>query len=160
MIEHAKRELDLIVKQCEDEEAVQMQQAINDDILKLVEVFADQGHSGGSASYAIGILTKLLKYEFITPLTGEDDEWIEVTDGVYQNKRQSNIFKDKDRFDGKAYYLDGKAFSDDGGKTWYTNGESCVPVEFPLRELPKTEYIVLGEFKLEELMDIKEPENE
>lgn len=145
MKEHAKRELDLILKQCEDEEAVQMQQVINDDILKIVEIFADQGHSGFSANYAINILTKLLKYQFITPLTGEDDEWIEVTDGVYQNKRQSNIFKDKDRFDGKAYYLDGKAFSDDGGKSWYMNGDSWVTVEFPLRELPKTEYIIVSD---------------
>lgn len=143
MKEKAKYELDLILKQCEDEEGRKMQEAINKDILDLVEMFANQRHSGFSANYTINILTKLLKQSFITPLTGNDDEWIEVTDGVYQNKREGRIFKQDDRFDGKPYYIDGKAFSDDGGKSWYTNSDSFVTIEFPLKELPKTEYIIL-----------------
>lgn len=144
MIEHAKRELDLLLKQCEDdEEAIEMQKVINQNILDIVEMFANQGHSGFSASYTINILTKLLNQSFVTPLTGEDDEWAEVADGVYQNKREGRIFKNKDKFDGKAYYLDGKAFSDDGGKSWFTNQNSFVPVEFPLTKLPETEYIIL-----------------
>ena len=143
LIEHAKNELELILKGCgEDEEAVQMQIAINKDIMDILETFANQGHSGMSASYVINILTKLLNYSFITPLTGEDDEWIEVTDGVYQNKREGKIFKQADRFDGKPYYIDGKAFSDNNGESWYTNGDSFVPVEFPLYKLPETEYII------------------
>ena len=144
MIEKAKYELDLILKQCEDEEGRKMQKVINKDILDLVELFANQGHSGFTANYTINVLTKLLKQSFITPLTGADDEWIEVTDGIYQNKREGTIFKDKDRFDGKPYYIDGKAFSDDGGKNWYTNKNSFVTVEFPLKELPKTKYIILN----------------
>ena len=143
MKEKAKYELDLILKQCADEEGRKMQEAINKDILDLVEMFANQGHSGFSANYTINILTKLLKQSFITPLTGNDDEWIEVTDGVYQNKREGRIFKQDDRFDGKPYYIDGKTFSDDGGKSWYTNSDSFVTIEFPLNELPKTEYIIL-----------------
>lgn len=147
MIEKAKYELDLILKQCDpnDEDEIRMQKLINKDILDLVEMFANQGHSGFTANYTINILMKLLKQSFVTPLTGEDDEWGEVSEGVYQNKREGSIFKQSDRFDGKAYYLDGKAFSDDGGKSFYTNGDSCVIVEFPLRELPKTEYIILGD---------------
>ena len=145
MIEHAKHELDLLLKKCEDEEDIEMQKRINNDILEIVTVFANQGHSGFSAGYAIPIINKLLRQSFVTPLTGEDNEWTEISEGVYQNNRESSIFKDKDRFDGKAHYLDGKAFSDDGGKSWYTNGDSWVTVDFPLRELPKTEYIVLGE---------------
>lgn len=146
MIEKAKYELDLILKQCDenDEEEIRMQKLINKDILDLVELFANQGHSGFSANYTINILTKLLKQSFVTPLTGEDDEWIEVANGVYQNKREGAIFKQKDRFDGKPYYLDGKAFSNDGGKSWFTNNDSFVVIEFPLRELPKTEYIILS----------------
>ena len=143
MKEKAKYELDLILKQCEDEEDRNMQKVINKHILDLVEMFANQGHSGFSANYTINILTKLLKQSFVTPLTGEDDEWAEVTDGVYQNKREGKIFKQADRFDGKPYYIDGKAFSDNGGKSWYTNSESFVTIEFPLKELPKTEYIIL-----------------
>ena len=147
MIEKAKYELDLILNNC-DEEDRGMQEVINKDILEVVEVFANQGHSGYSANYAIPIINKLLKQSFILPLTGEDDEWCEVADGVYQNKRESSIFKDKDRFDGKAYYIYGKAFSDNGGKSYYTNRDSHVIVEFPLKELPKTEYIIVEEGSL------------
>lgn len=146
MIEKAKYELDLILKQCgDDEEAVRMQKVINQDILDLVEMFANQGHSGFTAGYTINVLTRLLKQSFVTPLTGEEDEWVEVSDGVYQNKREGAIFKQADRFDGKAYYLNGKAFSDDGGKSYYTNADSWVVVEFPLYKLPETEHIILEE---------------
>lgn len=143
MIEKAKYELDLILKQCDDEDERRMQEAINKNILDLVEMFSNQGHSGFTANYSIGILNKLLKQSFVTPLTGEDDEWNEVGPGVYQNKRESKIFKQADRFDGKAYYLNGKAFSDNGGETWFTNSDSFVVVEFPLNKLPETEHIIL-----------------
>lgn len=143
MIEKAKYELDLILKKCNEEDR-DMQEVINKDILEIVEVFANQGHSGFSANYSIPIINKLLKQSFVLPLTGEKDEWCEVTDGVYQNKREGKIFKQNDRFDGKPYYIDGKAFSDDGGKSWYTNKNSFVTVEFPLKELPKTKYIILN----------------
>lgn len=146
MIEKAKYELDLILKQCgDDEEAIRMQEIINKNILDIVELFASQQHSGMTANYVIQILIKLLNQSFITPLTGEEDEWVEVMEGMYQNKRESTIFKDKDIYDGKPYYIEGKVFSDDGGKTWFTNGNSHVVVEFPLKELPATEYIILEE---------------
>ncbi len=144
MVENAKYELNLLLEACkDDDEAYRMQKAINENILEVVEAFARGGHSGSTAGYAIPIIEKLLRQTFITPLTGEDDEWCEVSDGVFQNKRDSAIFKGGDVNNGEAYYLDGKAFSDDGGKTWYTNRDSCVPVEFPLAERPKTEYIIL-----------------
>lgn len=151
MVEKAKYELDLIVKNCKDDEERKMQEAINKDILDIVELFANQDHSGFTAEYAIPIINKLLRQSFVTPLTGEDDEWIEVTDGLWQNKREGAIFKQSDRFDGKAFYLDGKTFSDDGGKSFYTNRDSWVVVDFPLYELPKTEYIILEDNKSEEL---------
>lgn len=143
MVEKAKYELDLLLKNCEDDEALQMQKVINNNILDVVKMFADQGHSGFTAEYCISIIEKLLKQTFITPLTGSDDEWVEVSDGTYQNIRESSIFKNKNKFDGKPYYLYGKAFSDDGGKSYFTNSNSSIPIEFPLKELPKTEYIIL-----------------
>lgn len=144
MIKKAEYELELLLKNCEDEEAFNMQKTINNNILDIIKVFAEQGHSGFTAEYCIPIIEKLLRQSFITPLTGKDDEWSEVSEGVFQNIRESSIFKQSDRFDGKPYWLYGKAFSNDGGKSYYTNGDSCIPVEFPLNELPKTEYIILG----------------
>lgn len=143
MIEKAKYELDLLLKNCEDAESLQIQKTINNNILDIVEMFAKQGHSGFTAEYCIPIIEKLLKQSFITPLTGSDDEWSEVSPGLFQNTRESSIFKDAENFDGRPYYINGKAFSNDNGKTYFTNGDSAVVIEFPLNELPKTEYIIL-----------------
>ena len=53
----------------------EMNDAMCEHILKMVNVFAEEGHSGFSANYAINILQKLLRFEPLSPLTGEDDEW-------------------------------------------------------------------------------------
>lgn len=138
----AKNELNKILSKCKDEEAIKMQKMINKDILQVVEVFSKQGHSGFSANYAINYIQKLLKYEPITPLTGEDDEWIKLDYNnamKYQNKRCSRIFKDAD---GKAYDIEGKVFSDDGGETWYTCADSKVYIKFPY--IPTTKEVILN----------------
>lgn len=141
LVLHAERELDIILNKCEDEDGKEMQKMINQDILEIVEVFSNQGHSGFSASYAIGMIKKLLSYEPITPLTGNDEEWnkLDYNDDVkYQNKRCSRIFKDAK---GQAYDSEGKIFSDDGGKSWYQSKDSRVYIEFPYT--PHTEKIIL-----------------
>lgn len=117
-----------------------MQEAINKDILDIVRVFSEQGHTGFSGSYALGIIKRLLDWKPITPLTGEDDEWNDVGTGTQQNKRCSAVFREN----GEAYYIEGKVFSDDGGETWFTNRNSHVPVSFPYRVPDKPEYIILS----------------
>lgn len=102
LVEHAKRELSYIN---EDPEIVE-------GYLKMIQIFADMGHSGGSASVFIPTLNQLLQFKNLTPLTDDPDEWINHTpdmwdgvNGVYQNKRN------------------GEAFSNDGGKTYYLLSE-------------------------------------
>lgn len=107
-----------------------------DHILKMVDLFAEEGHSGFSAGYAISILQKLLRFEPLSPLTGEDDEWCEVSDGLFQNKRLSRVFKNGK--DGQAFDIDGKVFVEPDGHS-YTNRDSRVYIEFPY--IPKTEYV-------------------
>ena len=143
ILAHAKRELDLIgmTEDSSDEMNVMMRK----HILHMMQEFANEGHSGFTASYAIGILTKLLDFKPLTPLTGADDEWNDVSDrgGVthYQNNRRSSVFKNSN---GECYDIDGKVFwewakshNDDGSlsgeahKSYYTCRESCVPVTFP-----------------------------
>jgi hypothetical protein len=123
----------------------EMQGMICDHVLKLIEMFSDEGHSGSSAPYAINLFTKLAKFEPITPLTGEDDEWVRHDYGAeptYQNKRASHVFKDAD---GKAYDIDGKVFwewsgtKEDPYKSHYTCRESRVYITFPYT--PHTEYV-------------------
>lgn len=107
LIEHAKREMELA--------------GVDDDIygdmtskavLELMEVFSNQGHSGMSASLILGLFTKLARFENLTPLTDNPDEWVHhgedvwgESDGIWQNRRN------------------GEAFSNDGGKTYYLLSE-------------------------------------
>lgn len=136
LVSYAESELNLIGLTEEDDYNAMMRK----HILHMVKEFADEGHSGFSAPYAIQILTKLMSFKPLTPLTGEDDEWVEVSqygDGSmrYQNKRLSSVFKDKD---GSCYDIDGKVFwewyRDEDGKpfkSYYTSRDSRVEVTFP-----------------------------
>lgn len=96
--------------------------------LALIDLFAAQGHSGSSAPLMIELFRKLANFEPITPLTGADDEWVEIGDGTFQNKRCCTIFKEGK--DGVAYNIEGVVFEDaKGGR--YTNAESRIAVYFP-----------------------------
>jgi hypothetical protein len=125
----------------------EMQEAICKHILKLLNVFGEEGHSGSTAPYTINLFSKLAAFEPVVPITGEDWEWVEVSTGVYQNKRCSHVFKQADRFNGQAYDIDGRVFwewvksSIDGTiyKSYFTGGDSFVPITFPYT--PKREYV-------------------
>ena len=106
-------------------------------ILDLIELFSSQSHSGFTAPYVAGMFHRLAMFKPASPLTGEDDEWNDVGDDLFQNKRYSAVFKDKD---GIAYNIDGKVFTDDGD-VWYTCKESRVNVTFPYIVPDKPEYV-------------------
>lgn len=95
LVEHARRELTLFG---EDPETI-------DAIVSIVQAFADTGPSGGSAPYLIAYLEKLLRFEPLTPLTNDPAEWIDRSDissyPIWQSAR------------------DGRAMSEDGGKTYW-----------------------------------------
>ena len=138
LIDFAKSELDIIGMKEDDLEI--SNRAMREHILRMVEVFSDEGHSGFSASYAAAILEKLLRFQPISPLTGEDSEWnlISELEKLYQNKRCSHVFKSN----GKAYDLNGKVFIQENGSA-YTSADSRVDVTFPYT--PKTEYVKVSE---------------
>lgn len=141
LVLHAENELKILLEKCEDEEGREIQKVINNDILEVVKIFSEQGHSGFSAAYAINIISQLLKYEPVTALTGEENEWNKVDYGPnieYQNKRCSRVFKDSK---GQAYDVEGKVFSDNGGKSWYQSKDSRVYIQFPY--VPHIEKIIL-----------------
>lgn len=107
---------------------------LGEAVMKMIEVFADEGHSGMSASIAISTFERVARFEPLTPLTGEDDEWNEVGDGYFQNKRCSHVFKKN----GEAYDGEGRIFREPSGAC-FTNRDSHVPVTFPYT--PKREYV-------------------
>lgn len=154
-LSHAKRELDLIGMT--EDSPDEMNRMMRKHILHMVEEFAAEGHSGFSAHYAISILSKLLKFDPLSPLTGEDSEW-HVVESVksprggeipvtWQNCRRGSVFKTADG----AYDIDGRVFwewvtstdIDDGKpfKSHFTSHESRVPVTFPYTPPEKPEYV-------------------
>src|SRR3990167_8039882 len=100
LVEHAKKELRLVGLFDPDSDYAG---ALGKDVLALVKVFAKQGHSGFSAHMAIDLFSRVARYECLLPLTGEDDEWNDVDNAIYQNDRVPSVFKNKET--NRAYYL-------------------------------------------------------
>lgn len=78
-------------------------------ILKMVKVFAKEGHSGMSAHICLSAFDRVARYKTLGPITNDPEEWTDVTHyggpdspGIWQNRRDSTYF------------------SNDGGKTGYT----------------------------------------
>ena len=67
-------------------------------MIEILEKFFDQWDSGGSVAVASQVLVRLLAGKPLTPITGADSEWFQPFDGmeVFQNKRCSSIFKERD----------------------------------------------------------------
>jgi hypothetical protein len=70
---------------------------VSKDVLALIELFISQGHSGASSALLSGLFYKLVNYSPLVPLTGEDDEWFEPANGLFQNKRCFHVFKNDER---------------------------------------------------------------
>ena len=107
---------------------------IGKDVMELVKQFSKQGHSGFSAELTLRVFSKVAAYEPLEPLTGEDSEWTEIREGVWQNKRCSHVFKEN----GEAYDQEGRIFVEPDGATFVSH-DSRVPVSFPYT--PKREYV-------------------
>ena len=132
ILEFAKSELERAGMFAEDSD---YGGALGPAIMRMMEVFAQEGHSGASAAIAANVFKRLAAFEPLTPLTGEDDEWTEVGEGMFQNKRCSRVFKDAER---GAYDIQGRVFREPSGAC-FTNRMSRVPVTFPYT--PTTEYV-------------------
>ena len=141
MLEWAKNELARI-----ERDEYGMQDLLDKNVIELLEVLSKQGHTNHTAPYVIATFSRLAHHKPLTPLTGEDDEWRDIGNGKYQNKRYGAVFKDAD---GKAYNIEGKIFSDDNGETWWTNRDSHVCIDFPytVPECPERVIIIPVEKK-------------
>ena len=100
LVEHALRELP----------RVESDPWLIDGLVKVVQAFAEMGHSGGSASVAIPMLNDLLLRKNLSPLTDDPAEWQDMSKiiggtPIWQNIRNS------------------EALSLDGGKTYYLVSE-------------------------------------
>ena len=101
LVEHARRELRILG---EDPATIR-------GLCRVVQAFADMGHSGSSAHHCASYLDRLLRYQPLSDLTDDPSEWIDrhaeglTRSPLWQSTRNS------------------EAFSTDGGKTYYLLSE-------------------------------------
>jgi hypothetical protein len=82
--------------------------ALGSAILRVVEAFSEDSHSGGSAGITIHALERLLRFKPLTPITSNPAEWMQVDTAMWQSTRNPSCF------------------SKDGGATWYDIDEPEV----------------------------------
>lgn len=104
LVAHARRELRILGED----------RWVTNGLCRVVQAFADMGHSGGSAPHAITYLERLLKYQPLSDLTDDPSEWIDRhAEGLFptpfwQSKRNP------------------EAMSTDGGATYYLLSEQTA----------------------------------
>ena len=136
MYEFAEKELS-ILKECyigqeHEKENIDCLNKIKEHVLKAIK-YLDNIDADYRLLF-IDMFDNLVRYNPLAPLTGKEDEWLEVrhTNLVtyQQNKRCARVFR-LDCDNNKAELIDGIYFSDDGGDSWFTCRESKVPIQFP-----------------------------
>ena len=130
-----------------DHKQDEMQNYMELCVLEVIDTIYEQGHSGFSHGYMLGLLIPLLRDLPITPLTGHEWEWQKPSYAdYYQNTRCFSVFKDG--AEATAYNSQGYAFSDDGGKTYYTSKDSRKNITFPCSSKDlETQYVLKEELE-------------
>ena len=128
LVTYAKEEMERSWPEAERDE---MQQLACDNVLELLQVFSEQGHSGFSGNYVLSVFNKLVHFKPLSPLTGEEDEWYAPGEhsGSQQNKRCGSIFRENGD-NSTAYNSEANVFEDQDGFT-FTSYLSAAPVTFP-----------------------------
>ena len=156
MIAHAKRELEILTAG-DDPEDHDPNRWFNTGILDLVSLFVRLEFASHEtvAKQAGKILKKLVYFQPLTPLTGQDDEWIDVSDfgdptTEFQNKRCGHVLRGPD---GLAFDLFAKSYIFPNGEVKRDPIEGSKTLTFPY--MPPCEVIILEE-GTEELKTVQE----
>ncbi len=133
IIDHAEKEFALL-----DTDEIDYGDMIPKAALEVLQTIAKQGHSGSSVMMLLHVLTKLIPYGVLSPLTGEDDEWMEIADGKFQNTRRSSVFRCPEEGD---YDIEGCLLELPDG----TQVSEKLPVTFPYTPSDEPKIIKVNE---------------
>lgn len=123
LIKHARTELSMFPNE---------EPAFVESIIDTIKAFCSyEGHSGGSSSVAIHMVTALLNGQNLLPLTNEPEEWTfhaketyGVEQDMWQNKRNSQAIS----YDGGVtYFLVNEESTDDGVKVYTSQDKDWTP---------------------------------
>ena len=126
MLESAEWQLNKVLEKCTDTDERYMQEMMNNDVIELLKVFEEQGHSDFSAPIVISLFSILANYRLVTEVEDNPDDW----DENGQHKYISSIFK---RSDGTCYYMYGRLFAEPNSDNFFYNKASNVDVTFPIK---------------------------
>lgn len=145
---HFKRELDIMRASIKDGDELLIEPYV-EDINNLLKTFGNEDHNGASAPFTASVLTRTLKailgYQVLSPLTGIDEEWEDISkihgSPLWQNKRDASVFK---QADGRCTYNHAIVWQGQEEYDTFTGGvngykSSNYIKEFPF--MPKTFYI-------------------
>lgn len=126
---YAESEFNLLIQQMEADNApqsdIKMQQKMHADILEVLDLMETHGHSGFSIGMFFRVLKKVCMFTPLTPLTGQESEWMEVAENVWQNKRSPAVF----RTDKITYDMDSHVLVEPDG--WTRTVGHLYPIDFP-----------------------------
>ena len=126
MLDSAKWQLNKVLEKCTDPNERVMQEMMNNDVMELLKVFEEQGHSDFSAPTVISLFSILANYRLVTEVEDNPDDW----DENGQHKYISSIFK---REDGTCYYMYGRLFAEPNSDNFFYNKASNVDITFPIK---------------------------
>ena len=104
--------------------------AIVDSLLAMLDASNVGEHSGSSWQFLLETFRRLASFKPLSPLTGAEDEWVEVAENLEQNKRCATVFRN-DKNNGYAYDIATFVYTRDYGKTWVIIPSNQKLIEFP-----------------------------
>ena len=134
-LEYAKRELEMAG--LFDKEKDFYKGRTGKVVLELCKILDNDDYSDMSPNFIISLLKRVIYWEPLTPLTGENDEWVVVDKNLKRNKRCSRVFIKN----GVAYDSTGYVFITKQGFR-FTCAASKKEITFPY--YPKETYIREG----------------
>lgn len=105
LVDHAQKELELAGLFDADSDYNGM---IGKAVVELMTTFANQGHSGMSAEITTELFSTLARYEHLSPITNNPEDWMDVSGyspnqpQFWQSRRNPHLFS----LDGGRSYYD------------------------------------------------------
>ncbi len=99
LVDYAEREFDLVNEGEPFDEPFDYPQRFDSfqrHVRDLLLTFSTYGHSGSSAPFAAASFARLVQFKPLSPLTGDESEWMEIEAGTgptWQNRRYGSVFR-------------------------------------------------------------------
>ena len=129
LLDYAKKEFEILKNNMKEVDPKLLDQIVllEKCIIEIIEILEKPEYKEIPENFILEFLKRLMLYMPLTELTGEDDEWVEIGDNLFQNKRCRTVFKENE----ECYDSEGIYFYDEKNDTYYTSKNSRIKIDFP-----------------------------